>query len=410
MTKLQHAFEKIHERFQQKKDYFKKRIERWKKKGNLERYQKEHTLLVEAEHALLEIEKEAQELSNFFLTTTPQNDANKKALRAKIKVFKARYKELKELTNPVWRQWTEAIVIALGVAFVIKTVIFGLYTVPSGSSERTILVGDKIWANKMVYFFQKPKRGEFIIFDNATFQFDQSSTLQRLWQKYIGICIPILGLEAGPENVVKRVIAIPGDTIEGRVEDGKPILYLNNKKLNEPYLNPYPLIKVRRTKGFIDSDYFGQFKILELLGLLYMVDPHVQVCTYDPSKSFSDQPYYKLNPDEVVRNILTGEVILIPPHTPTDADTFGPITLPAGKYWGMGDSRNNSGDSRYWGFIDESLIHGRASFIILSLDTSESFWFYDLIKHPVDFWTKHIRWNCFFKGLSTYYGRPDIAI
>ena len=304
----------------------------------------------------------------------------------------------------ILREWTEAILIAVTLAFVIRTVLFGLYTVPSGSAEPTILVGDKIWGNKMIYFFQKPKRGEFVIFDNPEVVIDKSNSLQRFWQKYIGISIPLFGLRAGPENVVKRVIAIPGDTVEGRVEDGNPVIYLNGKKLDEPYINPYPLIRVQRTKGFINSDYFMH----DLLGLRYMIDPNLHVCTYDPNKSFDEQPYYKLNQDNVVRNSMTGWFMLIPPHTPTEKDTFGPMTIPQGKYWLMGDSRNNSRDSRWWGLLDESQIHGRASFVILSIDTSESFWIYDLIKHPINFWTKHIRWNRFLKGLGQYYGRPDL--
>ena len=334
---------------------------------------------------------------------------NMKNLKYLFEKIHAKFQHKRETPKPIWRKWTEEIIIAIGIVFVIRTLIFGLYTVPSGSAEPTILVGDKIWGNKMIYFFQKPKRGEFVIFDNAMFKFDESSMFKRFWQKYVGLGIPLLGLEAGPENVVKRVIAIPGDIIEGRVEDEKPVIYLNNKRLDEPYVNPYPLIKVHRTKGFINSDHFGPFKIPEFLGLQYMVDPHFPVCTYDPSKPLSEQPFYKLNQNEIAINRLSGTPMIIPAHTPTRADTFGPIIIPDGKYWVMGDSRNNSGDSRYWGLLDESSIHGRASFIILSIDTSESFWIYDLMKHPIDFWTKHIRWNCFFKGLGKYNGRSDLG-
>lgn len=308
----------------------------------------------------------------------------------------------------VWREWTESIIIALGLAFVLRTVFFGLYSVPSGSAEPTILVGDHIWGNKLLYFFQKPQRGELIIFDQQEFQLSTSSTIQRLWQQYIGVPIPLLGLQAGPANIVKRVIAIPGDTIQGRIEDGKPVIYLNGKKLDEPYLNNYPLIRVRRTKGFIGTSEFGPFKIPEFLGLQHETDAHFGVCSFDPSKSLSDQPFYKLNQDEVIKDVTTGTPILIPPHSPKQTDTFGLLTLPEGKYWVMGDSRNNSYDSRYWGALDGSLIRGRASFVIWSIDTSETLWFYDLIKHPIDFWTKHIRWNYFLKGLGQYYGRPDL--
>jgi len=66
----------------------------------------------------------------------------------------------------------------------------------------------------------------------------------------------------------------------------------------------------------------------------------------------------------------------------------------------MGDSRKNSVDSRWWLFLDEDFIHGRASFIIYSIDSQEAFWLFDLIKHPIDFWTKHVRWNRFFRGLN----------
>jgi hypothetical protein len=140
-----------------------------------------------------------------------------------------------------------------------------------------------------------------------------------------------------------------------------------------------------------------------------MADPHLQVCTYVPNIPFDEQPYYKLSQDNIIRDPFTGSFMLIPPHTPTNKDTFGPLIVPQGKYWLMGDSRNNSHDARWFGLLDESEIHGRASFIILSIDTSESFFLYDLIKHPIDFWTKHIRWNRFLKGLSQYYGRPDLS-
>jgi signal peptidase I len=402
MKNLKQLFEKFHAKFQHKKDFFKKRIERLRAKGKIEAYKQQSDLF-------LELEKSDRELQNNFLLSSEKVQSDKQILRTKIKAFKTNYQMLNEVTKPLWRQWSEAIIIAVVLAFVIRTVIFGLYCVPSGSAEPTILVGDHIWGNKFIYFFQKPKRGEFVIFDNPTFELNKSSKFKVLWQKYVGLSIPFLGLESGPENVVKRLIAIPGDTIEGRVEDDKPVIYLNGKKLDEPYVNPYPLIKVRRTRGFIDADHFGPFRIPEFLGLKYMIDPHFPVCTYDPSKSLSDQPFYKLTQEDVVKDLATGMPMVIPPYSPTQADIFGPITIPDGKYWLMGDSRNNSYDSRYWGLLDESAIHGRASFVILSIDTSEAFWFYDLMKHPIDFWTKHIRWNCFFKGLGKYYGRPDLA-
>ena len=47
--------------------------------------------------------------------------------------------------------------------------------------------------------------------------------------------------------------------IEGKLEDDKPVVYVNGKKLDEPYVNPYPLIRVKKLKGFIPFDSFGPF-------------------------------------------------------------------------------------------------------------------------------------------------------
>jgi hypothetical protein len=88
---------------------------------------------------------------------------------------------------------------------------------------------------------------------------------------------------------------------------------------------------------------------------------------------------------------------------------FGPLTVPDGKYWMMGDSRKNSRDSRWWHFLDRERIHGRASFIIYSIDSEEAFWLFELIKHRINFWTKSIRFNRFFKILWQHNGRPDIV-
>ncbi len=142
------------------------------------------------------------------------------------------------------------------------------------------------------------------------------------------------------------------------------------------------------------------------------------VCAYDPQKPLDAQPFYNLTDDEVIRDPITSDFALSYPQTPSYettspgalrcVDEFGPITIPQGKYWMMGDSRKNSRDSRYWFFLDEKLIYGRASFTIFSLDSSEAFWLLELIKHPIDFWTKKIRWDRFFKNLAQFNGRADL--
>ncbi len=408
MKNLQRSFEHVHAKLMHKKEYFKAFIDQLKQTGKLSEYNKLSQLLNEAD----EFDRDLQ--SNLLMVTAEGYTAEP-ILRNKIKSFKAIVRELNSSTKPLWRQWIEAVLTAMVLAFVIRNVVFGLYHVPSGSAEPTILVGDRIWANKFVYFFKAPQRGDLVVFDNAEYPYS-SNKLVYLWQRYIGLPIPFLGINGGPENVIKRLIAVPGDTIEGRTEDGKTELYLNGKKLEEPYINPYPLIHVRKVVGIIDAEKIGPFRVPSFLR--WQEFKHMQACSYDPQKSLSEQPFYKLADDEVVRDPLTGEFALSYPRMPSYdrtsfgslrcADEFGPITIPPGRYWMMGDSRKNSRDSRYWFFLDEKLIHGRASFIIFSLDSCEPFWLFELIKHPVDFWTKKIRWNRFLNGLGLFNGRADL--
>ena len=208
--------------------------------------------------------------------------------------------------------------------------------------------------------------------------------------------LPFFGLGAGADSWVKRVIALPGDTIEGRVESGKTVIYLNGKKLTEPYVNRLPLIYTQKKYGLVPFDHLGPIPVPEFL----QYKPRLSKYVFDPAYALDEQPYYKLKPDEVVKSPLTGGPIFDRAFTPTlrdeygaTIDKFGPFVVPPGKYWAMGDNRKNSLDSRIWLFLDEKIIYGRAALIMYSLDSQEAFWFIDLFKHPINFWTKIVRWS-----------------
>jgi len=371
--------------YEQKRSFYKKVIDRFEAKRGKKLY-----------NQMFMLWEEAEALCKLLRNTVTIDNINSKEMQKKIKTFKTTYKELHAITKPVWQQWAEALIFALVAAFILRNFFFGLYHVPTGSAETTILVGDRIWGNKMIYYFSPVQKGDIIIFDDPTFEYDKSSALRALWQKYIGF-------PSGCTQWTKRVIACPGDTIEGRIEEGKPVVYVNGKKLDEPYINKLPLIAINKTHGFLPWKTIGGF--LNIPSFLQRETSFTKY-TYDSSKPLDQQPYYLIEKDEIIQTPGGTSPFLFYPFTPTYdpqtnrcVDIFGPYTLPAGKYWAMGDNRKGSWDSRWWLFLDESYIHGRASFIIYSIDSEEVFWLFDLIKHPVAFWTKHIRWSRLFRSL-----------
>ncbi len=318
------------------------------------------------------------------------------------------YKELVQITKPAWRQVTEDVIKVAFAAFVIRTFCFGIYHVPTGSAEPNMLVGDRLWGNKVVYFLQKPVHGDLVIFNDPEFVYS-TNPIEKLWQKYAGVGLPGI-FKGGPQNWVKRVIGVPGDTVEGRLENGKTVIYRNGEKLEETNVNPYPLLLLRKETGFVPPH-----SVLGCLlpSFLHKRTQHVRY-TYDPSASLDAQPFYFMEPHEVVRHPLTGDPILYPAFEPCideqarrNVDVFGPLVVPEGKYWVQGDSRRNSRDSRYWMFLEEEHLLGRASIVLFSFDSEEPFWLFAFLKDPIGFFTHVVRWNRFMKPL---WGMPDIRI
>ncbi|MBU4269619.1 S26 family signal peptidase, partial [Candidatus Dependentiae bacterium] len=68
----------------------------------------------------------------------------------------------------ILREWIEAIIFAGSIVFLIRTFIFGLYHVPTGSAEPTILVGERLYGNKFTYFFNDIKHGDYIVINDPT--------------------------------------------------------------------------------------------------------------------------------------------------------------------------------------------------------------------------------------------------
>ena len=218
-------------------------------------------------------------------------------------------KELESKQKPEKHQETTAEFIAsiasvLVIGLFIITFCMQAFEIPTSSMERTLLIGDHVFVDRVrlapksdyvdkIIPYRDPHRGDIIVFISPS--------------------------EPGL-FVVKRVIGVPGDRIHLR--DGK--VYLNGTLQNEPYvihsLNDY-------------RPYRDNF-------------PSVP-----PTRDDQLAPDWQITmPDHI-----QGEDIVVPPHS----------------YFGMGDNRDVSYDSRYWGFIPRENIVGRPMFIYWSFRTPE---------------------------------------
>lgn len=272
------------------------------------------------------------------------------------------------MTSTIKRELREWTILLLAV-FCIRTFLLGMYQVPTGSMETTMLVGERFVADKLTPFFSPPKHGEIIAFCDPGYPYSDNP-IMNWFERYVW----------GPSNWTKRVIGIPGDHLQGMIENdeqGKPhpVVYRNGEKLDEFYINKYPLVP-----------YNG---------------PLVHWLSWDPNISFEDQPFYIMDGDLVRKWELyvqrLGHTPVRWPGTPLDAigssgtDLFD-VELGENEYWAMGDNRLGSDDSRRWGKLDGRLIHGRILWRLFSIDSNESWLILDIIKNPLSFWHK-VRWS-----------------
>jgi signal peptidase I len=274
------------------------------------------------------------------------------------------------------QHWSVEIIILLSIVYFVRSYIFGLYSVPTGSMETTMLVGETFFAEKFTFRFgRKIKRGDIVSFNDPTFKYS-TSPIVKIFQKRI----------FGPDSWTKRVVGIPGDRIEGRIEDGKTCIYRNGEKLDEPFLNKYPLVKIEE-----DAWQLG----MQIPFMLNKKSTHLR--SFDPKYDFGDknQPFYRISEKELAKykdNLRIYEP-MVSYFEHRDGDVFD-ITLGDDEYWMMGDNRQGSFDSRWWGSVKGEEIHGRVLFRIFSFDTPNSL-LYEILFHPIALFTEKARWSRF---------------
>ncbi len=204
--------------------------------------------------------------------------------------------------------WAGSVAVAVGIWIVLRSYLIEAFRIPSASMENTLLVGDFLFVNKAIY------GGELEI-PLAGFRCCRLPGYAEPQRD--GIVVFRSVEDSTPNlNIVKRVIAGPTDTLQ-MVHD---TVYRNRKRLDEPYAlhlgsHPDDLLQLRKIRA------------LQL-------------------------PYY------VGRDTAR--------YRPTTHD-WGPIAIPIGHYWVMGDNRDESYDSRFWGFLPRSHIVGKPLIIYLSV-------------------------------------------
>lgn len=268
------------------------------------------------------------------------------------------------------REFLDALVYAAVVAFIIKILFFEAFRIPTGSMERTLLVGDFLLVTKFTYGattprnipftdiripyfqlpgFKDPQRGDIIVFD---FPGDRDD----LESKEV-------------VNYIKRCVAIPGDTIQ--IIDKK--LYVNGQISPNPTHSQFD--NVKRPQSFVNprmfpkgsswnEDWYGPIRVPKK-GDKIKIDSS----NYEGWKMFvmKEGHTIKLNSD---RKVLVDDKEL----------PGGEYTVDRDYLFMMGDNRNNSLDSRFWGFMPVENIVGEALLIYWSWDPSISFLnFFDLV-------------------------------
>ena len=143
--------------------------------------------------------------------------------------------EKADAARSFWRELTILIIVALVVAVLIKTFLVQAFYIPSGSMEDTLQVGDRVMVNKLSYTFGSPQRGDVIVFENPNGQRGSESLLGALI-RHGG---ESLGVSSPDTALIKRVVAVGGETIE--IVDNQVLI--DGEPIDEPYIAPDPRMR-----------------------------------------------------------------------------------------------------------------------------------------------------------------------
>ena len=110
--------------------------------------------------------------------------------------------------RPFWRDLAVIVIAALVLTILLKAFVVQVFSIPSGSMENTLLPGDRILVNKMVYRFRSIERGDIVVFSGSG-SWDPPTPAPSLWDRVTGL----VGIAGPGTDYVKRVIGVPGDHV-----------------------------------------------------------------------------------------------------------------------------------------------------------------------------------------------------
>lgn len=243
---------------------------------------------------------------------------------------------------------------ALAIALVFRTVLFQPFSIPSGSMKSTLLVGDYLFVSKYSYgysryslpfgslfptwldgrlFAGEPERGDVIVFRNPN-------------QPRV--------------DLIKRVVGLPGDIVEMR----RGVLYVNGVEVEQTsigdFVEPFSP-QGTDPRAAANCDRQRSVRPDQCLKAAFVVELRTDPGAYDPTA-----------PDAYEGETITHVVLHSNGASSSLADNFGPIVVPEGELFFMGDNRDHSDDSRgSVGTVPMEYLVGRAEFILLSSGAPE---------------------------------------
>lgn len=230
-----------------------------------------------------------------------------------LDILVLRKNRLVSVDEPWYVEYSKSFFPVILLVFVLRSFLVEPFKIPSGSMMPTLLAGDYILVNKFTYGLRVPILNNTFVEMNKPKQGD----------------VIVFHYPPNPKiDYIKRVIGVPGDKIQ--YQDKR--LIINGVKLDVTFENDYEY-------AMQGANIISARKSKEQLGDV----PH-DILVHDiPNQYNADMPGAKLQ----------------------DGET---ITVPEGSYFAMGDNRDNSADSRVWGFVPEHNLVGKAFYIWMNFD------------------------------------------